>query len=81
MAIFAERPVIPKEIHYEIVELGGQKIEQEDRVGKEGSVRSVSAVLHFDINTAFALKNWLDDKIDQFRNAHPEIEIPKKEQT
>lgn len=46
---------------------------EEKRIGKEGIIRSVNAVLHFDINTTIALHQWLGDKIKQFEDAHPEI--------
>jgi hypothetical protein len=73
MAVYSERSPIPQEVFYEPAPDGTLRELTGRRVGREGPVRIVQAVLHFDINTALALRNWLDDKIASFARAHPEI--------
>jgi hypothetical protein len=70
MAVFAERPPIPKEI--EATFKGGVVVD-EKREGKGGIIRSVNAILHFDINAAIALRAWLDDKIESFKKENPTL--------
>lgn len=76
MAMFAERGTIPQVIHFEVGADG--KVIGERKEGRDGSVRSVSSVLHFEINTAISLRDWLDEKIEAFFKAHPEIKRPEK---
>jgi hypothetical protein len=40
---------------------------------QSGVIRTVNAVLFFDINTAMALHDWLGQRIKAFKDAHPEI--------
>lgn len=75
MAIFAERAPIPQEVHLVPDPETGQLIE--NRIGKTGMIRSVSAVLHYDINAALAIQDWLDKQIKVFKEAHPGL-IPDK---
>ncbi len=72
MAVFTERPPIPQEIHLAPLSGEGSKSVEETRTGKEGVIRSIGAVLHFDINTAIAIHEWLEGKIEGFKTAHPE---------
>jgi hypothetical protein len=73
MAVYSERHPIPQEVFYEMAPDGAARELPDRRLGKEGPVRIVQAVMHFDINTAVALRNWLDDKIAIFAKAHPEV--------
>lgn len=70
MSVFSERTPIPQVIHYEPGD-GGERIES--REGKDGMIRSVNAVMYFDINVAMALHEWLGQKIGVFREHHPEL--------
>ena len=72
MAAFSERPPIPQEIVTDPdgVELG--------RAGKDGVVREIEAILHFDINMAVILVGWLEGHINNFKAAHPEVKFPDK---
>lgn len=70
MSVFSERSPIPKSIVYEAGPDGEQG---EHREGLDGMVRSVNAVMYFDINVAMALHQWLGQKIDVFREQHPEL--------
>lgn len=79
MAVFSERGAIPQKITLRPSPIKPGEIEEE-REGKSGTVRSVGAVLHFDINTALALRGWLDDKIAQFQEAHPDLMIIAKDE-
>lgn len=74
MATFVERPAIPQEIAYTDT---GVEV---SRSGKDGVVREIDAVLHYDINTALALSQWLNSKIEEFFKAHPEVRIPEQNQ-
>ena len=72
MAVFSERSPIPQEV--DVVSQEGSPIAVEaGKRGKEGVIRSVNAVMHFDINTALSLRDWLNDKIQTFERAHPEV--------
>lgn len=70
MAVFSERPAIPKTVEV-IFDSAGKKIEETPK-GLDGDVRSISAVLHYDINTAISIHAWLSNKIENFKAAHPE---------
>ncbi|MBM1222052.1 hypothetical protein JQU17_17785 [Ponticoccus sp. SC2-23] len=67
LSVFSERAPLPR-----VIEFDGEGTE-EARESKDGIVRNVTATLYFDINTAIALRNWLDEKIGQFKDAHPEL--------
>lgn len=73
MSMYSERSPLPQELVYQIDPAGTAQEVLEKRIGKEGPVRIVQVVLHFDINTAVALRNWMNDKIDRFSAAHPEF--------
>lgn len=77
MAIFAERPPIPTEVRADLglSTIGGVK--EVERIGKEGMIRSVNAVVYFDINGALALQRWLNDRINGFRQSHPHLFPPE----
>jgi hypothetical protein len=72
MAVFSERSPIPREIQMAPVE-GKEGTFEEKRIGKEGIIRSVNAVLHFDLNTTIALYKWFGDRIKEFEEAHPDL--------
>ena len=72
MATFAERGPIPQTVNVEFDPNGN--VVSETPEGKDGIIRSVSSVMHYDINTAMALKSWLDQKINQFFEEHPELD-------
>lgn len=71
LAVYSERLPIPKELVVE-VKPDGEEMPIE-RIGKDGVIRSVEAVLHFDIATAVSLHQWLNDKIEAFQKVHPEV--------
>lgn len=72
MATFVERPAIPQEIAY--TEDGAEAL----RTGKDGMVREIDCILHYDINTALALSQWLNSKIEEFFKTHPEVVFPEQ---
>lgn len=76
MAVFTERTVIPQEV---MVSQAGTSIKERPVATKEGLIRTINAVLYFDINTAIAVHKWLGDKIDAFKDAHPELFKDKTE--
>lgn len=73
MAVFAERMVIPKELDAKVVPVEGQPgvfaLEEGEKRGKEGVVRSVHAVYHMDLAFAESLAKWLTDKVAEARQA------------
>ena len=71
MATFVERPAIPQEV------LAAQDGTEKARHGKVGVVREIDAILHFDVNMAVALSQWLKARIDEFKSAHPDVKFPE----
>lgn len=67
MAIFTERMPIPNEMDMTLEPVEGQPgafIAKEGATrGKEGIIRSVRGVLHFDVELAEVIRDWLDEKI------------------
>lgn len=76
MSVFSERGPVPNRMTYAIE--GGELKDVVDREGKEGVVRSVQAVLHFDINTAIALHEWFGEKIALYSNANSKASDEEK---
>jgi hypothetical protein len=80
MAVYSERSPIPQEVIVNAPQDGGLvDFHAAEKRGKDGVIRVVSSVMHFDINTAMSLHKWLGDKIDQFREAHPDLFEAAKE--
>ncbi|MEO9167201.1 MAG: hypothetical protein ABI230_02235 [Aestuariivirga sp.] len=71
MATFVERPAIPQEMLFN--DDGTEK----ERHGKTGIVREIDAILHFDVNMAVALSQWIKGRLDEFKSAHPEVKLPE----
>ncbi|MFL6760370.1 hypothetical protein [Sphingomonas sp.] len=73
MALFSERPVIPQELDAELVPVEGEPgtmtLRDVAKRGKEGAVRSVHAVYHFDIDLAESMIGWLQEKVVQAKKA------------
>jgi hypothetical protein len=66
MAVFTERPPIPKEVVHFVSADG--RLEEEDRPARKsrhGFIREVDADIVFDINTARAVIGWLQEKVDE----------------
>lgn len=70
MGVFTERSVIPQET---VLIPGGAGVVEKTISAREGVIRTVNAVLFFDINTAIALHDWLGQRIKGFKDAHPEL--------
>lgn len=70
MALFSERTPIPTEISMQLVPVDEDAAtfttHEVARKGKEGVIRTVHGVYHFDLELAKSLRNWLDDKIKAF---------------
>lgn len=62
---FIDRNVTPQTIVHEIEE-DGRLGDSKKVIGKDGFVRQIECGIVFDVNTANALKNWLEDKIKEF---------------
>jgi hypothetical protein len=68
MAIYSERMPIPNEMDLTMVPIEGQPgvfhgIEGASR-GKDGLIRTVHSALHFDLEMAKSVRDWLNEKID-----------------
>ena len=71
MSVFSERGPLPKVVEVEQVEGNAQS--EVGRESLDGVIRNVTATMYFDINVALSLHQWLTEKIEQFRVAHPEL--------
>lgn len=71
MALYSQRAAIPQEVVLEPDDSGHRK----ERIiaGRKGIIRTINAVLFYDINTAIAIHKWLGEKIKAFEDAHPEL--------
>jgi len=65
MSVYNQRRPIPQKVVHEIEdqELGDER--EEERESKEGVVREVEANIVMDVNTAVALRNWIDEKLEE----------------
>lgn len=62
---FVERNVTPQSITYGI-DKTGRLGKLKKKTGKKGLVREIECGISISIRTAFALKNWLEDKIKDY---------------
>ena len=62
--LFIDRNVTPQTVTHEVTEEGHLGTEKQ-RSGKKGLIREIECGLVLDINTAIALKNWLEGKIKE----------------
>jgi hypothetical protein len=69
MSVYNQRRPIPQKVVHEIddQELGDER--EEERESKEGVVREVEANIVMDVNTAIALRNWIDEKLEEALDA------------
>lgn len=70
-AVYSERPTIPQVTEAEFVE--GGTLTEHPVEKKDGMVREVEADLVMSLETAKALREWLDDKIGQLEEAFEAI--------
>ncbi|WP_442754488.1 hypothetical protein ACNHKD_16060 [Methylocystis sp. JAN1] len=64
-AIYSERPPIPKSVTHAVDGNSlGPELEDKREV-RDGPVRSVNAVLYFDLASATSFRDWLDGKIKE----------------
>jgi len=66
MAIYSERPAIPRRLTYAVSDKGelGQLMEVQSR---ESVVREMSADVFFDLRTAEAIHKWLGERIIELK--------------
>ncbi len=64
MTLFAERNPIPRQLHYAVSPEGALG-EETDRVQKDGIIREAAVTAMMDVKLAKALRDWLQEKIDQ----------------
>lgn len=69
MSIFSERGPLPRLLEFDI-DSDGNSFEV-SRESKDGIIRNVTATLYFDINTAIAMRSWLDEQIAEFVDKNP----------
>lgn len=69
MAVFSERPPIPKSITLEFADDELPKEIMEKRVGRNAVIREVEASLVMDLSTARAINKWLGDHVNELENA------------
>ena len=79
MALYNERPAIPREMVQEINDDGtlGSIIHSET-ISREGVVREMDTDVVMNINCAKSLKKWLSDKIEEFEKQQPNIKSKKR---
>ena len=67
MALFSERPPIPQQTGFKLEEnnILGEEIEK-DRITKEGVIRQLEIDLIINEETAADLRNWLDQRLEEF---------------
>ena len=63
MAVYSERPAIPRRLTYQITDIGelGQLLEVQSR---ESVVREMSADVFLDLRSAKAIRDWLTEQIE-----------------
>ena len=71
---YIDRNVTPQTIVHEIEKDGRLGVVKE-KIGKDGFIRQIECGIDLDINTARALKNWLEEKIKEYEE---KIELFKK---
>jgi hypothetical protein len=79
IALFAERAVIPQKTTYNITDegtLGDEIVER--RESKNGIVRQMEIDLIVNEDTAIVLRNWLDQRIEEFEQRRKDIESLRK---
>ena len=69
MAVYSERPHIPKKVVHRIEggALGGEVMEK--RETRQGIFRELEADLVLSLETAISIRTWLDERIDQIQKA------------
>ncbi|WP_156178215.1 hypothetical protein [Puniceibacterium sp. IMCC21224] len=67
MAIYSERPAIPRRLTYKISESGelGELVEVQSR---DSIVREMSADVFLDLQTAEAMIEWLSSQVKELKN-------------
>lgn len=63
MTVYSERPALPQKSKHKLTEDGA--LGEPAFTGKEGFVREMDADLIFDRDTAIAMRDWLDDRIQE----------------
>ncbi|MCP4042208.1 MAG: hypothetical protein GY731_09675 [Gammaproteobacteria bacterium] len=68
MALFSERPAIPRETVNQLNEDGtlGPPI-AEEMVSREGLIREMDVDVIMDINSAIIIRAWLDRRIQEYQ--------------
>ncbi|MBU1087989.1 MAG: hypothetical protein KKD05_10815 [Candidatus Omnitrophica bacterium] len=75
--LFIERSVTPKKTTHEI--LPDSRIGKEiSREGKEGLIREIECGMTFDIETAKAIKTWLEKKIKDYDEIFLPLSLKKE---
>lgn len=64
---FVERQVTPQSVVHE-VENDGRLGKMKKKIGEDGFIRQIECGISLDINTATALKGWLEEKIHEYNN-------------
>ena len=66
MAVYSERPAIPRRLTYAVSDDGvlGQLLEEQSR---ESIVREMSADIFLDLRTAEAIHSWLGARIEELK--------------
>ncbi|MCG2713074.1 MAG: hypothetical protein L6416_12240 [Candidatus Omnitrophica bacterium] len=76
--LFIERNVTPQKITHEV--LPDNRVGKETgRDGKQGIVREVECGIILDLDTAISLKDWLDNKINEFNKVFAPVTNKKGE--
>jgi hypothetical protein len=63
MALYAERPSIPQSVVGTVSDDGNFVEISEERIARQAVIRDVEVGVLMDIDTAVALRKWLDEKI------------------
>ena len=62
---FIDRNVTPQTVVHEI-DKDGRLGEVKEKIGKDGFVRQIECGISLDMETAYTLKNWLEEKIKEY---------------
>lgn len=72
MDLFVERNPIPNWVEQDLQELGIPGKEIKRNITTEGIIRQIECGLIVDIKTAVAIRDWLNNKINDFQSTFPE---------
>lgn len=66
MGFYSERHPYPQKITHDLTEAGLGPEHRDRRVGRTAIVRELEVGVSFDIATAIVIRNWIDDKLQQY---------------